>query len=193
MLPSGIIYHSFLVKVAPEFTLKILAKGCCIAHVLVAPSVVTVLLLKGSTREVTTECSAPVSTINLLVSLLLLFLLWAHWSQGGESLVLLSLSLFMPGLWSPPLGIFLVASRLSHLGHLFLQCPFSLQQAQWSFAKGFWVSSLLVFGGLLAFMLSFSLKEVARRLTFFFIFFWPSFQLWYPYSCRPYWQSLLIG
>lgn len=146
MLPSGIIYHSFLVRVAPEFTLKILAKGCCIAHVLVAPSVITVLLLKGSTREVTTECSAPVSTINLLVSLLLLFLLWAHGSQGWESLVLLSLSLFMPGLWSPPLGILLVAFGLSHLGHLFFQCPFSLQQAHWSFARGFWVSPLWCLG-----------------------------------------------
>lgn len=51
--------------VAPKFTSMGLEKECCIAHVPVAPRTVAVLLLKGATGEVTTECSAPVLTIKV--------------------------------------------------------------------------------------------------------------------------------
>ena len=128
--------------------------------------------LKGATGEVTTECSAPGSTMKVIVRPPTFISTVGSWGpREKEPCPLQSESTPARPTRFPPQGF--SQYRLGfegpfRFGHSFFQCPFSLQYAHWSFAKG--ALGFPPFGGwgLPIFAVSVSFSAAVRRVALFF-------------------------
>ena len=115
--------------VTPKFTLLSLTEGFCIACVPVAPSMVIIFWLKCATREETTECSAPVSTMKVIVRPSTFMLTVGSWGAKRERARSPSVR-FYPSQTNKVLAsrffpIWLGFEGPFRFGHSFFQYPFS--------------------------------------------------------------------